>query len=105
MPRRSEFGIAYRIPATGSSTGVGDEVCVQLERQFSGPPLAATGAQASCSAALNVKSGPRQAWPHPRCLLGDDVLLHDARGAEHEDHGMMSIIEVRPPSVPGTAAE
>jgi len=39
--RRSEFGIAYGIPAPGSTMGVSDEVEVQLELEFSGPPLAA----------------------------------------------------------------
>jgi polyisoprenoid-binding protein YceI len=43
--RRSEFGIAYGIPAPGSTMGVGDEVEVQLELEFSGPPLVARPAR------------------------------------------------------------
>jgi len=39
--RRSEFGIAYGIPPAGSTMGVSDGVEVQLELEFSGPPLAA----------------------------------------------------------------
>jgi polyisoprenoid-binding protein YceI len=36
---RSDFGVSYGIPAPGSSFGVGDEVTVTLESEFSGPPL------------------------------------------------------------------
>lgn len=38
--RRSEFGIATGIPAAGSTLGVGDEVEVLVEAEFTGPPLA-----------------------------------------------------------------
>jgi polyisoprenoid-binding protein YceI len=37
--KRSDFGIAYGVPAPGSSFGVGDEVQVVLEAEFTGPPL------------------------------------------------------------------
>ncbi len=37
--RRSDFGVSYGIPAPGTSFGVGDEVAVTLESEFSGPPL------------------------------------------------------------------
>jgi polyisoprenoid-binding protein YceI len=37
--RRSEFGVSYGVPEPGSSFGVGDEVTVTLETEFSGPPL------------------------------------------------------------------
>lgn len=36
--KRSDFGIAYGIPAPGSTMGVGDEVEVIIEAEFSGPP-------------------------------------------------------------------
>lgn len=39
--KRSEFGVSYGIPAPGTTMGVGDEVSVILEVEFSGPPLAA----------------------------------------------------------------
>ena len=39
--KRSEFGIAYGIPAPGTTMGVGDDVNVIIEAEFSGPPLAA----------------------------------------------------------------
>jgi polyisoprenoid-binding protein YceI len=42
--RRSEFGMTYGIPAPGTTLGVGDEVEVILEAEFTGPPLAG-GAQ------------------------------------------------------------
>lgn len=44
--KRSEFGIAYGIPAPGTTMGVGDEVEIVIETEFSGPPLpgAAKGA-------------------------------------------------------------
>lgn len=42
---RSDFGIAYGIPAPGTTMGVGDEVAVAIEAEFSGPPLA-TGTEA-----------------------------------------------------------
>jgi polyisoprenoid-binding protein YceI len=37
--KRSEFGIAYGVPEPGSTMGVGDEVDVMIETEFSGPPL------------------------------------------------------------------
>jgi polyisoprenoid-binding protein YceI len=42
--RRSDFGIAYGIPAPGSNMGVGDEVEVIIEAEFSGPPWAGAAA-------------------------------------------------------------
>lgn len=42
--KRSEFGIAYGIPAPGTKMGVGDEVEIIIEAEFSGPPLASAGA-------------------------------------------------------------
>jgi polyisoprenoid-binding protein YceI len=39
--KRSEFGIAYGIPPAGSTMGVSDEIDVQIEAEFNGPPLAA----------------------------------------------------------------
>jgi polyisoprenoid-binding protein YceI len=38
--KRSDFGVSYGIPDPGSSFGVGDEVAVTLETEFSGPALA-----------------------------------------------------------------
>ena len=37
--KRSEFGISYGIPAPGTTMGVGDDVELILETEFSGPPL------------------------------------------------------------------
>ena len=37
--KRSDFGIRFGIPAPGTTMGVGDEVSVILETEFSGPPL------------------------------------------------------------------
>jgi len=37
--KRSDFGIAYGVPAPGTTMGVGDEVSVEIETEFSGPPL------------------------------------------------------------------
>lgn len=37
--KRSEFGIAYGIPAPGTTMGVSDEVNVTIEAEFNGPPL------------------------------------------------------------------
>lgn len=39
--KRSEFGITYGIPAPGTTMGVGDEVTVIMELEFTGPPLKA----------------------------------------------------------------
>jgi len=38
--KRSDFGVVYGIPAPGTTMGVGDEVEVNIEAEFSGPPLA-----------------------------------------------------------------
>ncbi len=38
--RRSDFGVSAGIPAAGTTMGVGDEVEVILETEFTGPPLA-----------------------------------------------------------------
>lgn len=40
--KRSEFGIAYGIPAPGTTMGVSDEVEIVIEAEFSGPPLPKT---------------------------------------------------------------
>jgi polyisoprenoid-binding protein YceI len=46
--KRSDFGIAYGIPAPGSNLGVSDAVDVQIESEFNGPPRpGAAPAQAS----------------------------------------------------------
>ncbi len=37
--KRSEFGMGYGVPAPGTTMGVGDEVKVQVETEFSGPPF------------------------------------------------------------------
>ncbi len=37
--QRSEFGIAFGVPAPGSTMGVSDEVDVVIEAEFTGPPL------------------------------------------------------------------
>jgi polyisoprenoid-binding protein YceI len=42
--KRSEFGVAYGIPAPGTKMGVSDEVDVAIEVEFNGPPLATSGA-------------------------------------------------------------
>jgi polyisoprenoid-binding protein YceI len=44
--KRSDFGVAYGIPAPGTTMGVGDDVEIVIETEFSGPPLpdAAKGA-------------------------------------------------------------
>lgn len=36
---RSAFGVAYGVPAPGTTMGVGDEVSVTIETEFTGPPL------------------------------------------------------------------
>jgi polyisoprenoid-binding protein YceI len=40
--KRSDFGMSYGVPAPGTTMGVGDEVEIVLESEFSGPPLATT---------------------------------------------------------------
>jgi polyisoprenoid-binding protein YceI len=37
--KRSDFGVSYGVPTPGSTFGVGDDVTVTLESEFSGPPL------------------------------------------------------------------
>jgi len=37
--KRSDFGVSYGIPAPGTDFGVGDEVQITLESEFTGPPL------------------------------------------------------------------
>jgi polyisoprenoid-binding protein YceI len=44
--KRSDFGIAFGVPAPGTTMGVGDEVQVRIEAEFSGPPLATAKAPA-----------------------------------------------------------
>ena len=41
--RRSEYGVAQGLPAAGSHFGIGDEVKVMLEAEFSGPPAKVAG--------------------------------------------------------------
>lgn len=43
--KRSAFGVSAGIPAPGTTMGVGDDVEVIIEAEFSGPPLAAAGAK------------------------------------------------------------
>lgn len=47
--KRSEFGISFGIPAPGTTMGVGDEVEVIIETEFSGPPWADAPADAPAS--------------------------------------------------------
>lgn len=51
--KRSEYGISYGIPAPGSTFGVGDEVEVIIETEFSGPPWADAPADAPSATATN----------------------------------------------------
>ena len=37
--KRSDFGMIYGLPEPGSTMGVGDEISVVIEAEFSGPPL------------------------------------------------------------------
>lgn len=39
--KRSDYGVAYGIPAPGTTMGVSDAVEISIETEFSGPPLAA----------------------------------------------------------------
>jgi len=39
--KRSDFGMAYGVPAPGTTVGVGDLIDFSIEAEFSGPPLAA----------------------------------------------------------------
>jgi polyisoprenoid-binding protein YceI len=47
--KRSDFGISYGIPAPGTTMGVGDEVEVIVETEFSGPPWADAPADVTTS--------------------------------------------------------
>jgi len=44
--KRSDFGIAYGVPAPGTKMGVGDLIDFSIEAEFTGPPLAAAPAGA-----------------------------------------------------------
>ena len=44
--KRSDFGVAYGIPAPGATMGVFDDVEVIIEAEFSGPPLPGAAAPA-----------------------------------------------------------
>ncbi|MCC6918607.1 MAG: polyisoprenoid-binding protein [Alphaproteobacteria bacterium] len=37
--KRSEFGVAYGVPAPGTTMGVSDEVQIAIEAELNGPPL------------------------------------------------------------------
>jgi polyisoprenoid-binding protein YceI len=39
--KRSDFGMGYGVPAPGTTMGVGDQIDVSIEAEFSGPALAA----------------------------------------------------------------
>jgi len=43
--KRSDFGMAFGIPAPGTTMGVGDVIDFSIEAEFSGPALAAAGSQ------------------------------------------------------------
>jgi polyisoprenoid-binding protein YceI len=43
--KRSDFGIAYGVPAPGTTLGVGDLIDFSIEAEFTGPPLAKPVAQ------------------------------------------------------------
>jgi polyisoprenoid-binding protein YceI len=43
--KRSDFGIAYGVPAPGTTIGVGDSIDFSIEAEFTGPPLAAASKQ------------------------------------------------------------
>jgi polyisoprenoid-binding protein YceI len=43
--KRSDFGIAYGVPAPGTTVGVGDSIDFSIEAEFTGPPLATPAAQ------------------------------------------------------------
>ena len=45
--KRSDFGVAYGIPAPGTTMGVFDDVEVIVEAEFSGPALAGAAAPKS----------------------------------------------------------
>jgi polyisoprenoid-binding protein YceI len=41
--KRSDFGIAFGVPAPGTTMGVGDLIDISIEVEFTGPPLAIPG--------------------------------------------------------------
>ncbi len=43
--KRSDFGIAYGVPAPGTTMGVGDLIDFSIEAEFTGPPLVTPAAQ------------------------------------------------------------
>jgi polyisoprenoid-binding protein YceI len=43
--KRSDFGIAFGVPAPGTTMGVGDLIDISIEAEFSGPALAAAAAE------------------------------------------------------------
>jgi len=43
--KRSDFGIAYAVPAPGTTIGVGDLIDFSIEAEFTGPPLVTPAAQ------------------------------------------------------------
>jgi len=43
--KRSDFGIAFGVPAPGTTLGVGDLIDFSIEAEFTGPPLATPAAQ------------------------------------------------------------
>ena len=43
--KRSDFGIAYGVPAPGTTLGVGDLIDFSIEAEFTGPPLASSVTQ------------------------------------------------------------
>ena len=43
--KRSDFGIAFGVPAPGTTIGVGDLIDFSIEAEFTGPPLATPAAQ------------------------------------------------------------
>jgi polyisoprenoid-binding protein YceI len=44
--KRSDFGIAYGVPAPGTTMGVGDTIDFSIEAEFSGPPLTTAAGKA-----------------------------------------------------------
>ncbi|HLQ08572.1 MAG TPA: YceI family protein [Steroidobacteraceae bacterium] len=43
--KRSDFGMAYGVPAPGTTMGVGDLIDIAIEAEFSGPALATPGGE------------------------------------------------------------
>jgi polyisoprenoid-binding protein YceI len=44
--KRSDFGIAFGVPAPGTTMGVGDSIDISIEAEFTGPPLATPAGEA-----------------------------------------------------------